>query len=79
MPYAHTAADEAASARGVSSGEFAGPSVGDDDVSLAKAAGDICTTIFHPSDPKMGKTAILAVVDESLRFMHGRTSGGRCS
>ena len=25
-----------------------GPSVGDDDASLAKAAGDIGTTIFHP-------------------------------
>ena len=32
-----------------------GPSVGDDDASLAKAAGDIGTTIFHPvGTAKMG-------------------------
>jgi choline dehydrogenase len=47
-----------------------GPSVGDDDVSLAKAAGDIGTTIFHPvGTAKMGTANDpLAVVDERLRF-----------
>lgn len=47
-----------------------GPSVGDDDASLAKAAGDIGTTIFHPvGTAKMGvKSDALAVVDERLRF-----------
>jgi choline dehydrogenase len=47
-----------------------GPSVGDDDTSLAKAAGDIGTTIFHPvGTAKMGTaTDPLAVVDERLRF-----------
>jgi choline dehydrogenase len=47
-----------------------GPAVGDDDASLAKAAGDIGTTIFHPvGTAKMG-TAYdsLAVVDERLRL-----------
>jgi len=47
-----------------------GPSVGDDDASLAKAAGDIGTTIFHPvGTAKMGAANDpLAVVDERLRF-----------
>ncbi|VIO70992.1 GMC family oxidoreductase [Bradyrhizobium ivorense] len=52
-----------------------GPSVGDDDASLAKAAGDIGTTIFHPvGTAKMGTANDpLAVVDERLRFygLHG--------
>ncbi|HET7889792.1 MAG TPA: GMC family oxidoreductase N-terminal domain-containing protein [Bradyrhizobium sp.] len=49
-----------------------GPSVGDDDASLAKAAGGIGTTIFHPvGTAKMGtQNDPLAVVDERLRF-HG--------
>jgi choline dehydrogenase-like flavoprotein len=49
-----------------------GPSVGDDDASLAKAAGDIGTTIFHPvGTAKMGRPDDTnAVVDERLRF-HG--------
>ena len=47
-----------------------GPSVGDDDASLAKAAGDIGTTIFHPvGTAKMGTANDpLAVVDARLRF-----------
>jgi len=46
-----------------------GPSVGDDDAALAKAAGDIGTTIFHPvGTAKMGTSSDpLAVVDERLR------------
>ncbi|MEH2509650.1 choline dehydrogenase [Nitrobacteraceae bacterium AZCC 1564] len=49
-----------------------GPTVGDDDASLAKAAGNIGTTIFHPvGTVKMGSsTDPMAVVDERLRF-HG--------
>jgi choline dehydrogenase len=48
-----------------------GPSVGDDDASLAKAAGDIGTTIFHPvGTAKMGVTTDpMAVVDERLRLI----------
>jgi choline dehydrogenase len=47
-----------------------GPSVGDDEASLAKAAGDIGTTIFHPvGTAKMGAANDpMAVVDERLRF-----------
>src|SRR5262249_16097932 len=47
-----------------------GPAVGDDDASLAKAAGDIGTTIFHPvGTAKMGTpNDANAVVDERLRF-----------
>ena len=49
-----------------------GPSVGDDDASLAKAAGDSGTTIFQPvGTAKMGTASDpTAVVDERLRF-HG--------
>lgn len=48
-----------------------GPSVGDDDASLAKAAGDIGTTIFHPiGTAKMGLPSDpMAVVDERLKVM----------
>ena len=47
-----------------------GPAVGDDEASLAKAAGDIGTTIFHPvGTVKMGAdNDALAVVDARLRF-----------
>jgi len=47
-----------------------GPGVGDDDAALAKAAGDIGTTIFHPvGTAKMGRADdATAVVDERLRF-----------
>jgi choline dehydrogenase-like flavoprotein len=46
-----------------------GPGVGDDDAALARAAGDIGTTIFHPvGTAKMGLGSDpLAVVDERLR------------
>jgi len=48
-----------------------GPSVGDDDAALSKAAGDIGTTIFHPvGTAKMGRASdSTAVVDERLRFI----------
>jgi choline dehydrogenase len=48
-----------------------GPSVGDSDAELVKAAGDIGTTIFHPvGTAKMGlKSDPMAVVDERLRFI----------
>jgi choline dehydrogenase len=48
-----------------------GPEVGDDDAALAKAAGDIGTTIFHPvGTAKMGLPSDpLAVVDERLRVI----------
>ena len=46
-----------------------GPAVGDDDESLARAAGDIGTTIFHPvGTARMGlRGDPMAVVDERLR------------
>ncbi len=49
-----------------------GPTVGDDDAALAKAAGDIGTTIFHPvGTAKMGTADDAdAVVDARLR-VHG--------
>ncbi len=48
-----------------------GPSVGDDDESLARAAGDIGTTIFHPvGTAKMGiESDASAVVDARLRVI----------
>ena len=48
-----------------------GPGVGDADASLAKAAGDIGTTIFHPiGTAKMGiPSDLMAVVDERLRVI----------
>ena len=48
-----------------------GPGVGNDDASLAKAAGDIGTTIFHPvGTAKMGiPSDPMAVVDERLRVI----------
>jgi choline dehydrogenase-like flavoprotein len=48
-----------------------GPSVGDDPAALAKAAGDIGTTIFHPvGTAKMGlKSDQMTVVDERLRVI----------
>jgi choline dehydrogenase-like flavoprotein len=48
-----------------------GASVGDDDTSLVKAAGDIGATIFHPvGTAKMGRDSDpLAVVDERLRVL----------
>jgi choline dehydrogenase-like flavoprotein len=48
-----------------------GQSVGDDDASLIKAAGDIGTTIFHPvGTAKMGRVSDpMAVVDERLRVI----------
>jgi choline dehydrogenase len=48
-----------------------GPSVGDDEASLVKAAGDVGTTIFHPvGTAKMGLPSDpLAVVDERLRVI----------
>ena len=49
-----------------------GPTVGDDDASLARAAGDIGTTIFHPvGTARMGTAEDSgAVVDARLR-LHG--------
>lgn len=48
-----------------------GPTVGDDEQALAKAAGDIGTTIFHPvGTAKMGRDSDpMAVVDERLRVI----------
>ena len=47
-----------------------GPDVADDDESLAKAAGDAATTIFHPVGSCLMGTGEQAVVDERLR-VHG--------
>jgi len=48
-----------------------GPTVGDDDAALAKAAGDIGTTIFHPvGTAKMGRADdATAVVDKALKVI----------
>ncbi len=48
-----------------------GPDVGDDDAALARAAGDIGTTIFHPvGTAKMGLPSdSMAVVDARLRVI----------
>ena len=48
-----------------------GPSVGDDEAGLLRAAGDIGTTIFHPvGTAKMGRASDpMAVVDERLRLI----------
>jgi len=48
-----------------------GPAVGDDDAALAKAAGDIGTTIFHPvGTARMGRVDDpMAVVDKDLRVI----------
>ena len=48
-----------------------GPSVGDDEAALVRAAGDIGTTVFHPvGTAKMGLPSDpLAVVDERLQVM----------
>ena len=48
-----------------------GPSVGDDDAALARAAGDIGTTIFHPvGTARMGRPDDpLAVTDSDLRVI----------
>jgi len=50
---------------------FPGSSVGDDDASLIKAAGDIGTTIFHPvGTARMGREDDpMAVVDHRLRVI----------
>jgi choline dehydrogenase len=47
-----------------------GPEFGDDDASLARAAGDIGTTIFHPVGTARMGTDPIAVVDARLR-VHG--------
>ena len=63
----------AAGARAVPAGRISAraQSVGDDDASLIKAAGDIGTTIFHPvGTAKMGRESDpMAVVDERLRVI----------
>jgi choline dehydrogenase-like flavoprotein len=48
-----------------------GPSTGDDDASLIKAAGDVGTTIFHPvGTARMGRDSDpFTVVDERLRVL----------
>ena len=68
------APDRRRSRRSPSSGRSSicpGPSVGDDDAALIKAAGDIGTTIFHPvGTAKMGRDSDpTAVVDERLRVI----------
>ena len=49
-----------------------GPSVGDDDASLAKAAGDIGTTIFHPVG-----TAKMGPADDPMAVVDAAAAGAR--
>ena len=62
---------QAAMARYAPQEVLPGPEVGDDDAALAKAAGDIGTTIFHPvGTARMGRPDDpLAVVDKDLRVI----------
>ena len=70
---AHAAADAPAGAGALPArGIPAGPGVGDDDAALAKAAGDIGTTIFHPVG-----TAKMGLATDPMRG--GRRAAARAS